>query len=126
MLRALDAIFHIVHLTVILINLTFWMSLRTLRIAQVTLGLTLLSWAGFGAWYGFGYCFLTDWHWQVKERLGDTSVPPSYVKLVVNRTFGVDSDPALIDEATIAMLVVALLGCLIQTVRQFLRHRRAG
>lgn len=124
MLESLDIFFHILHLSIIVINVTFWTSFRTLIIAQITMGLTLISWLGFGQVYGFGYCFLTDWHWQVKEKLGDNNLPASYVKLVIDRTLGVDSDPALIDQWTIGILVFSLMGCLIQTIRLKKSHER--
>ncbi len=123
MLELTDTLLHVLHITVILINLTFWMSFRTLRIAQVTLGLTMLSWAGFGYFYGFGYCFLTDWHWRLKERLGETHLPASYIKLVVDRAFNTDSDPDVINKAAVYGILFGILGCLVQTLRAALRKR---
>ncbi len=119
MLQLIDAFFHLVHTIIIIINMTFWLSFRTLRIAQVTLLLTLMSWIGFGFYYGFGYCFLTDWHWQLKEKIGETNLPASYIKLVVDRTFGVNSDPSLVNEATTIVLALSLLGCIIQSIREW-------
>ncbi len=119
MLEFLNVFFHFVHLSIIIINITFWMSLRTLRIAQITLLLTFISWFGLGIIYGFGYCFLTEWHWQVKEKLGEMNLPLSYIKLVVDRTFGLDANPELIDQWTMAILIISLLGCSIQSVRQW-------
>ena len=115
--EVLDLLFHVFHVTIILINVTFWMSFRTLRIAQITLLLTLISWVGFGFIYGFGYCFLTDWHWQVKESLGDSDLPMSYIKLVVDRTLGINSDVKLIDQWTTIVLVLSIVGCSVQTIR---------
>lgn len=123
-LQLIDAAFHFVHITIIIINMTFWLSFKTLRIAQVTLVLTLVSWVGFGLYYGFGYCFLTDWHWQLKEKIGDTNLPPSYIKLVVDRTFGVNSDPVMVDEVTTIVLVLSLFGCIIQSIREWRLKRR--
>lgn len=124
MLQILDIVFHIFHLSIIIINVTFWISRRTLLIAQITLILTIISWVGFGYFYGFGYCFLTDWHWQIKEQLGESNLPMSYVKLVIDRTFGVDADPALIDQWTIGILIFSLIGCLTQTIRLKKSHER--
>lgn len=120
MLELLNIVFHLFHLSIIFINVFFWMSFRTLRIAQVTLVLTFLSWFGLGLVYGFGNCFLTEWHWQVKEKLGETNLPSSYIKLVVDRTFGTDVDPGLVDQWTMGILVFSLIGCIIQTIR----HRK--
>lgn len=124
MLEVLDTLFHVIHISFIIINTTFWMSKRTLRIAQVTLLATLTSWFGFGIFYGFGYCFLTDWHWQIKEKLGETDLPLSYIKLVMDRTTGRDWNAEVIDKATMIILILSVTGCIIQTFR--LRNRNQG
>lgn len=118
MLHILDLFFHIFHLSTIIINVTFWMTFRTLRIAQITLALTLLSWIGLGFIYGFGYCFLTDWHWQIKEKLGESDLPSSYIKFIVDRTFGVNSEPDTVNTFTWIVLAISLVGCLVQTLRK--------
>lgn len=123
-MKALDVIFHVFHIVVIIFNTFFWMSFRTLRIAQVTQVLTLISWVGFGFWYGFGYCFLTDWHWQVKERLGEKDLPSSYIKYVLDGLSNSNWNPDTVDKITVSMLVVSLIGCLVQTYRKNLRRRR--
>lgn len=124
MLEYLDIFFHVFHLSIIIINVTFWMSFRTLVFAQISMILTLISWVGFGYFYGFGYCFLTDWQWQIKEKLGESNLPASYVKLVVDRTFAVDVNSTLVDQWTIGILVFSLMGCLIQTIRLKKSHER--
>lgn len=115
----LDYLFHIIHLTVIVINLTFWMSFKTLRIAQVTQVVTLLSWLGGGLFYGFGYCFLTEWHWDYKRSMGDTDLPASYIKLVLDRSTGQSWDAQLIDQATWIALLISITGCLVQSIRHY-------
>jgi hypothetical protein len=117
MYELLDYVFHIIHLTVIVINTTFWMSFRTLRIAQTSLMLTILSWFGCGTIYGFGYCFLTDWHWQIKQQMGDTNLPSSYIKLILDRTTGSNWDPKIIESMTMFVLIFSVAGCLIQTLK---------
>ena len=59
--------------------------------------LTMLSWFGVGLVYGIGYCPCTDWHWEVKRRLGEVGLPQSYVKYDVDAVLGSDMDPGLID-----------------------------
>lgn len=118
MLKTLDVILHVLHFAVILANLTFWMFRRTLRVAQVVQGLTVLSWFGLGFVYGFGYCFLTDWQWQVKEALGENNLPSSYIKYVADKLSGSDWDAGLIDQLTLAFFGASVLGCLMQTLRK--------
>lgn len=119
----LNVFFHVFHISIILINTTFWMSLRTLWISQITLLLTFVSWVGFGFVYGFGYCFLTDWHWQVKEHLGERDLPLSYIKLVIDRSFQTDVDSELVNQWAIIFLAISLLGCTLQTLRKRFRRR---
>ncbi len=71
-LRALDVGFFVFHSAVIVINVTGWMWVRTRRAHLVVLGVTAFSWFALGPLLGFplGYCFCTDWHWQIRRRLG--------------------------------------------------------
>lgn len=118
MLEVLDVIFHSVHISLITISLTFWMSFRTLKWAQVVLFFTVVSWFGLGYFYGFGYCFLTQWHWQIKENLGESNLPASYLKYIFDRLTGMDWNPVLVDQMAFGGLIFAVVGCVYQTVRK--------
>ena len=89
-LFALDILFHVLHLSLIFFNLFGWIWKRTRRLHLATISLTLLSWFGLGLYFGMGYCFLTDWHWDVKRALGEQSIPSSYIEYLVSPT-GVSS-----------------------------------
>lgn len=80
--------------------------------------ITLVSWFGFGYFYGFGYCFLTEWHWQIKEKLGESNLPASYIKYVLDRLTGKDWDPVTVDRIAFGGLLYSIAGCLIQTIRK--------
>jgi hypothetical protein len=97
--------FFIVHSAWILFNCLGWILKRTRvwQLAAVTL--TGLSWFGLGFWYGWGYCPCTDWHWQVRARLGYRD-PPSYIQLLVRNLTGVDPGPALADLGAVVTLIV--------------------
>ncbi|HUR31773.1 MAG TPA: hypothetical protein VMZ69_10110 [Saprospiraceae bacterium] len=43
---------------------------KTRKAHLLVIDLTIASWFIIGLWKGFGYCFLTDWHWRIKEKLG--------------------------------------------------------
>ena len=123
MFEILNVIFHFLHLSMIMMNLTFWISYRTLWMAQLSVLVTLLSWFGFGYFYGFGYCFLTDWHWQIKEKLGQKNLPASYLKYVLDKVTGFEWDSGLVDKMAFAGIIFSFMGCLIQTVRKFKKNR---
>jgi hypothetical protein len=71
----LDIAFLVLHSLLIVFNLFGWAWQRTRRL---NLLLTVGSWLIFAPWYGLGYCPCTDWHWQVKDALGQTDLPNNY------------------------------------------------
>jgi len=108
MLTFLDIFLSVAHISLTLFNLTGWIWRRTRKAHLVTLGLTLLSWFVFGIWYGWGYCFLTDWQWQVKEKLGETNLPASFIKYFADKISGKNFDPSFVDNVTLGCLLFAI------------------
>lgn len=109
MLNFHNIIFTIFHLAFTIFNLTGWIWKRTRKAHLVTLGLTIVSWFIFGIWHGWGYCFLTDWHWQVKEKLGEKNLPNSFIKYFADKITGKDINQALVDNVTLGCLIFAIL-----------------
>lgn len=107
--RVLDAFFVVFHTALIAFVLTGWIWRRTRRAHLVVVGLVVLSWVGLGAFYGWGYCPCTDWHWRVKRRLGETNLPSSYVTYYLDRLAGHAWNPALVDHAVAVVGVTALV-----------------
>lgn len=119
---ALNIGFFVFHTAWIAFNCTGWIWARTRPWQLATASLTAASWVGFGPWYGWGYCPCTDWHWQVRTRLGYVD-PPSYIQLLVAELTGLELERTLADTlAVVALGTAALLG-LALTVRD---RRRAG
>jgi hypothetical protein len=86
----LNIIFHGLHFVLIGINCFGWMSKKLRKITLVCQLLTLSSWVGFGMAKGWwGYCPLTDLHWQVKKRLGENYLPADYVSYLLEHGFGI-------------------------------------
>ena len=98
-------------------NLVGWVWRRTRRLHLFAISTTLLSWFGLGVIYGWGYCPLTDWHWQVKRALGETGLPASWVKYYVDRITGVTWDTALVDGLVIGSALAALVLSVVLNVR---------
>lgn len=109
MLQFLDILFTGLHLCVIAFNLFAWMWKKTRKAHLVVAGSTLLSWFLLGIWYGWGYCFITDWQWRVKEKLGETNLPASFVKYFADKITGKDFPPSLIDNITLYSFLAAIL-----------------
>lgn len=108
----LDWFFALFHASLALFNLTGWAWRATRRAQLVTISLTLLSWFGLGIFFGWGYCPCTEWHWQVKRRLGEHDLPNSYIKYYADRITGTDWNPLLVDSVTVVLALSAFgLSC---------------
>ena len=67
----------------------------------------ILSWFGLGICYGWGYCPYTDWHWEVKHRLGETELPNSYIKYYLDKLTGFTWDPLVVDAVVLILVLLA-------------------
>lgn len=77
-----------------------------------------------GIWYGFGYCPLTDWHYQVRMKLGHYDMPESYIKFLIQSIFGVDINQGLVDIVAFYILVLALGTSALLNIRDWRKSRR--
>lgn len=120
--QALNVGFFVFHTSWIAFNCAGWMWRRTRRLHLATIVLTGVSWFGLGIWYGWGYCPCTDWHWQVRERLGFQD-PPSYTQLLIRELTGVDTGSEWADALTLFVFVIAATLSVVLNVRD-LQSRR--
>jgi hypothetical protein len=109
MLRILDYLFSFLHIAFTLFNLFGWIWPKTRRIHLITLGLTTASWFILGIWYGWGYCFLTDWQWRVKEKLGEYNLPSSFIKYFADKISGGNINPSFINSVTLVCFLAAAI-----------------
>lgn len=105
----LDWFFIVFHLFIIGFNLFGWIWPETRKAHLVVVGLTLGCWLVIGIWYGIGYCPVTDWHWQIKEKLGETHLPNSFVKYYADKISGKNISSSLIDTITAISFTAAVL-----------------
>lgn len=112
MLSFLNIFFTITHFALIIFNLTGWIWERTRKAHLIVLCLTAASWFLLGIWYGLGYCPLTDWHWNVKEKLGETDLPNSFVKYFADKISGTDVSVSLVDNITLGCLLFAIVAAI--------------
>ncbi len=104
--QVLNILFFVLHSAWIALTCLGWVSSRTRPWQLTAVVLTALSWVGLGLIYGWGYCPCTDWHWQVRARLGYVD-PPSYVQVLVRTATGLDPGAALADAIAVIALVAA-------------------
>jgi hypothetical protein len=121
-MRFLDIFFTIFHTSLVLFNLFGWIWKKTRRLNLITLLLTGGSWVFLGIFYGFGFCPLTEWHFQVLENLGYTDLPTSYLSFLFTRLTGVVLDQSLVDAVTLWGLVFALIMSLYLNLRHLFRR----
>ena len=109
MLQLLDVFFTFLHLALIGFNLFGWLWPSARKAHLITISCTAVSWFILGIWFGWGYCPITDWQWQVKEKLGETNLPNSFIKYFADKISGKNFDPSLIDICTIILFAAAAL-----------------
>lgn len=120
----LDILFTLAHLVVTGFNMVGWIWYKTRRLHLFCVILTALSWLLLGIWYGFGYCFLTDWQWQIKREMGATDLPDSFIKYAADQVTGLDFDPLWVDMLTaVSFGAVALLSIILNIRDRQMRKR---
>jgi hypothetical protein len=99
-LRLTDILLTLFHFAVIGFNLFGWIW-RPLRKAHlICIAITAGCWFILGIWYGIGYCPITDWEWSIKEKLGETNLPGSFIKYYADKISGTSVSDSLIDTLT--------------------------
>ena len=109
MLHALDYFLSFLHIAFTLFNLVGWIWPRTRRLHLITISATAASWFILGIWNGWGYCILTDWQWAVKEKLGETNLPSSFIKYFADKVTGADINASLINIVTLICFIAAVV-----------------
>ncbi|MCP5103094.1 MAG: DUF2784 domain-containing protein [bacterium] len=104
----LDTFFIGFHSLIIVFNLFGWLWRKTRRANLVLLLLTAFSWFILGIWYGFGFCPCTEWHYQVRVKLG-LSMPSSYIKFLLDSVTGLDFNAQFVDIMTLVFFLSALI-----------------
>ena len=116
----LDKLLEFTHLFLIFFNLFGWVSKKTRPFHLITLLSTLFCWFVIGLWYGLGYCPLTDYHWQIKQEIGETNLPSSYIKYILDPLFSKDFSPQFIMYLTLTSTLTSLFISLYLTFKK--RH----
>jgi len=107
--NAADIFFVVFHTALTLFNALGWIFRKTRRFNLITLLLTGASWFILGLFYGIGFCPLTQWHFEILEKLGNTNLPSSYIQYLAHRLSGVMFEAELVDTVTGVVFFVALV-----------------
>jgi hypothetical protein len=107
-LQLANYFFYAFHTVLIIFNLFGWIPARTRKLNLLTLLTTFVSWIILGFWKGWGYCFLTDWHYSVLRKLGEKDMPRSYIAFLVEKISGWLPNEELINGLTLGLSLLAL------------------
>lgn len=107
MYKIANCFFIVFHITLICFNLFGWIPKKLRKWNLISLSLTAFSWIVMGAFYGFGYCFLTDWHWQVREKSGYETESNSYIHFLITELTNISIEENLVDIITAILFFIA-------------------
>jgi len=125
MLELANIGFYLFHTLLIVFNMFGWIWRRTRFWHLISMGLTSFSWFVMGAFYGWGYCLCTDWHFQVREQLGYHDTESTYVQLLANQGFGITMSRETSDFWAVSIFVAILVAMALVWSREFSRRPRA-
>lgn len=108
-LQILDVFLTICHMVIVGFNLLGWIWKKTRMANFIVMTITAACWFILGIWYGIGYCPVTDWQWQIKEKLGERDLPNSFVKYWADKLTGTDVNTQFIDVLIAVCFAVALI-----------------
>ncbi len=120
----LNIFFFVFHSSLIIFNLFGWIWKKTRLANLIVILLTAFSWTILGIWYGFGFCPCTDWHWQVREKLGYFDMPSSYTKFLIDSLTGLDVKETMVDTLAVTLLALALVASVFTNVKDWKKKRK--
>jgi len=120
----LNYFFFIFHTALTLFNISGWLFKKARKWNLITLLLTAFSWFVLGIWYGWGYCVCTDWHWNVREKLGYHDESNSYIHFLVLKLTGINFNPKLVDTVTVSVFFAALILSLWLNIRDYRKAKK--
>jgi hypothetical protein len=119
-----NVFFFVFHSSLILFILLGWLWTKTRKINLAVVLLTAFFWFILGIWYGFGYCPCTDWHWQVRMRLGYYDMPSSYLTFLIRSLTGYDVNKTLIDVFAVVFLLLSICASVVINYRDWKNRKR--
>ncbi len=122
MLVVFDKAFFVLHTLLMGFNMAGWAWKRTRLYHLVAVLLTAFSWFILGAYYGWGYCICTDWHFQVRRQLGYPEAGSSYLQLLASELFGISMDRAVSDWIAGGVFGFIILATVVTWVRVWRRR----
>jgi hypothetical protein len=122
-LKILDWLLTILHFLIIIFNLFGWVWKPLRKLHWLSVLIIAVCWFILGLWFGIGYCPLTDWQWQIKEKLGERHLPDSFIEYYAVKISGRQVNSRLVDSLTALCFTIASLLSIYDNLlnRNFLR-----
>jgi hypothetical protein len=111
------------HSVLMLFNTLGWIFPVTRKWNLITLALTAGSWFILGIWYGLGYCACTDWHWQVREKLGYHDQSNSYIHFLLLKLTGIHFNEQVVDIGTLVVFLISVVMSVWLNIRDWRQKR---
>jgi hypothetical protein len=122
----LNYFFFIFHTLLTLFNLLGWIFPATRKWNLVTLFATAFSWFVLGIWFGWGYCLCTDWHFDVREKLGYNDQQGSYIHFLLLKFTGINFNEQLVETATLLGFIISLVMSLWLNIRDWKMYKKTN
>ena len=119
----LNIFFFVFHTVFTLFNMVGWLFSKTRKLNLITLLLTAFSWFVVGIWKGIGFCYCTEWHWQVREQLGYHDQTNSYIHFLILKLTGANLSVSLVETATMIGFSISLIMSVWLNVRDWRRKK---
>ncbi len=121
-LQIIDIFFFVFHTTFILFNVFGWLVPRWRFLNFITLSLTTFSWFILGIWYGWGYCFCTDWHWWIREQLNYQNMGSSYIHFLILKFTNIEIAPNWVEIYTVIVFFTAYIISTYLNIKKWTRN----
>ena len=105
----LNIFFFVFHTVFTLFNMVGWAFKATRKWHLITILLTAFSWFFLGIWYGWGFCFCTQWHWNVRHKLGFIDESNSYIHFLILKVTGVNLPEQMVEAGTLIVFLVCFV-----------------
>jgi hypothetical protein len=125
-LRILAGMLEIFHISLVLFILTGWVFSMLRPVHLLIVALTGISWLIFGSVNIYSECIITEWHWQILSKLGETDLPETYAQYLFTRITGISliKGSALV-VTRIAWFLIFLLSLVLVTW-PYLKHNMSN
>jgi hypothetical protein len=122
MMQFLNVFFFVFHTCWVIFNCVGWIWKQTRKWHFVTIVITAFCWFVLGLWYGWGFCPCTEWHWQIRSRMGYHD-PDSYMQLLFDKILGLHLPAILVDSITVSVFMLSAIISIWLNVRDIKQRR---